>query len=143
MNHGFMPIVVDARSPEDYQAWVQEQKEAQIAAAADAGKEFTMDELMQKGEAVYKTVCVACHQANGEGIPPAFPALKGSKMVKEDMAAHIDIVLNGKAGTAMQAFGAQLHDVDLAAVITYERNAWGNSTGDIVQPTDIKAARSK
>ena len=96
-----------------------------------------MDELMTKGEQIYNTACAACHQVNGEGLPNVFPGMKGSAIVLGDIAAHIDIVLNGKAGTAMQAFGPQLNDADLAAVITYERNAWGNNTGDVVQPGDI------
>ena len=84
-----------------------------------------MAELMERGEKAYQTACAACHQADGSGAPPAFPALKGSPIATHDMAAHIDIVVNGKSGTAMQAFGNQLSEVDLAAVITYERNAWG------------------
>ena len=100
-----------------------------------------MDDLMARGEQVYNTNCVACHQANGEGLAPVFPALKGGVITTGDIAAHIDIVLNGKAGTAMAAWGGQLNDLETAAVITYERNAWGNNTGDVVQPADIKAAR--
>ena len=76
---------------------------------------------------------------NGQGLPGVFPALKGSQMVLEDQKAHIDIVLNGKAGTAMQAFGKMLSLKDIAAVITYERNAWGNNTGDVIQPKDVNA----
>ena len=83
------------------------------------------------------TPCATCHQADGSGAPPAFPALKGSPIATGDMTAHIDIVVNGKSGTAMQAFGNQLSEVDLAAVITYERNAWGNNTGDMVTPKEI------
>jgi len=96
---------------------------------------------LSKGEGVYKTSCAACHQATGEGLPGAFPALKGGAIATGDLAGHLNIVLNGKAGTAMAAFGEQLNDADLAAVITYERNAWGNNTGDIVQPADVKSAR--
>ncbi len=144
LHHGYMPIVIDARSPEDYQAWVKQQKDAIAATKTASTQKMSHEELMKKGETVYKTVCIACHQANGEGLPPAFPALKGSAMVstKGNPKQHIDMVLHGKAGTAMQAFGAQLNDVDLAAVITYERNAWGNNTGDTVQPSDIQAARN-
>ncbi len=100
-------------------------------------KDWTMAELMERGEKAYQTACAACHQADGSGAPPAFPALKGSQVVLEDMAAHIDIVVNGVSGTAMQAFGGQLSEVDLAAVITYERNAWGNNTGEMVTPKEI------
>lgn len=141
LHHGFMPIVVEARSEEDYATWVQEQKQAAADALLASKSQMTLEELMHKGETVYKTVCAACHQLNGAGIPPAFPSLKGSKIVVGPVADHIHMVLHGKAGTAMQAFGPQLRDVDLAAVITYERNSWGNNTKDIVQPADIKAAR--
>ena len=96
---------------------------------------------MSHGQKVYTTACAACHQANGEGLPNVFPGLKGSAVAVGDIAKHIDVVVNGVSGTAMQAFGAQLNDADLAAVVTYERNAWGNDTGDVVQPSDIKAAR--
>ncbi len=140
-NHGFMPIVVEAKSEQDYRAWIDEKKSAMAAAAASADRTWTMDELMAKGEQVYNTACAACHQVSGEGLPSVFPALKGSPIATGDVAAHIDIVLHGKAGTAMQAFGPQLNDADLAAVITYERNAWGNNTGEMVQPSDIKSAR--
>jgi cytochrome c oxidase subunit 2 len=140
-NHGFMPIVVEAKSEQDYLAWVQEKKSAMVAEAASADRTWTMDELMAKGEQVYNTTCAACHQINGEGLPNVFPGLKGSAIATGDIAAHLDIVLHGKTGTAMQAFGPQLSEADLAAVITYERNAWGNNMGDMVQPSDIKAAK--
>lgn len=141
VNHGFMPIVVEAKSEADYAQWVAEQKAAKMAAVASAGKTWTMADLMKQGEKVYNTNCAACHQTNGAGIPNVFPAIKGGVMSTGALSDHIDIVINGKAGTAMQAFGSQLSDSDLAAVITYERNAWGNSTGDAVQPSDIKSAR--
>jgi cytochrome c oxidase subunit 2 len=96
-----------------------------------------MDELMAKGEEVYMQHCVACHQPNGQGIPPAFPSLVGVGVSVGSMDDHIDIVLNGKAGTAMQAFGLQLNPAELAAVITYERNAWGNNMNDMVQPREV------
>jgi len=100
-----------------------------------------MQDLLAKGETVYQTNCSACHGPTGAGIPGAFPALTGSPTATGDPAAHIDTVLNGRAGTAMAAYKAQLDDVDLAAVITYERNALGNSVGDTVQPSAIKNAR--
>jgi cytochrome c oxidase subunit 2 len=140
-DHGFMPIVLVAKTEEDYQAWVAEQKGAAAADAAAATQTLTMDELMAKGEAVYNTSCAACHQANGQGIPGVFKPIAGSPIATGDVAAHVDIVLNGKAGTAMQAFGEQLNAVDLAAVITYERNGFGNNAGDMVQPADITAAK--
>ena len=142
-DHGFMPVVVEVKSKDDYAQWVIDQK-AQIAAAAAAGdREWTKDELMVKGQEIYGANCAACHGTTGGGVPGAFPAMTGSPMVTEadQLQAHIDIVVNGKAGTAMQAFGKQLSDSDIAAVITYERNAFGNNTGDIVQPATIKSAR--
>jgi cytochrome c oxidase subunit 2 len=142
-DHGFMPVVLIAKTEEDYQAWVKDQQAGVAAAAAAAGKTWAMEELMAKGESVYTTNCLACHQASGEGIPSAgFPALKGSKIATGPVADHLNIVIHGsKVNPAMAAFGQQLSDVDLAAVITYERNAFGNSTGDMVQPSDIAAAR--
>lgn len=140
-DHGFMPIVVEAKSQEDYQSWLSEQQALALASTEDADKVWTHEELMTKGEQVYTTNCVACHQATGEGIPGVFPALKGSKIATGPAADHLNIVLHGKTGTAMAAFGAQLSDSELAAVITYERNAWGNDTGDTIQPSQVKAAR--
>jgi cytochrome c oxidase subunit 2 len=140
-NHGFMPIVVDVVSEADYASWVADKKEGAAAAAASSNKTWTKAELMEHGKTVYTTSCMACHQGGGEGLPPMFPALKGSAIATGDIAKHIDIVVNGKPGTAMQAFGPQLNDADIAALVTYERNAWGNDTGDVVQPADIKAAR--
>ena len=140
-DHGYMPIVVEAVSEDKYQEWIAMQLAAAEAEANSADREWSQAELMAKGESVYATACVACHQANGAGVPGVFPSLVGTPMILEDIAAHIDIVLNGKAGTAMQAFGVQLSDVDIAAVVTYERNAWGNDTGDVIQPLEIKAAR--
>jgi len=140
-DHGFMPIVVVAKNEADYQQWVTAQKTAMDADAAAAGRDWNMAELMERGEKVYNSSCAACHQANGEGVPGAFPGLKGGAIVTGPKDAHVDIVLNGKPGTAMGAFGGQLNDIDLAAVVTYERNAWGNDKGDLVQPSEVKAAR--
>ena len=140
-DHGFMPIVLVAKTQEDYDAWVEEQKGAAAAAADAATATLTMDELMAKGETAYNSHCAACHQANGAGIPGVFPAIAGSAVAIGDVAKHIDIGINGVPGTAMQAFGEQLSAVDLAAVITYQRNAFGNDTGDMVQPADIVAAK--
>ena len=140
-DHGYMPIVLEAVSKEDYRAWVAETKQAQVDALLSSDREWAMDELMTRGEEVYNSSCAACHLANGEGVPGAFPALAGGAIVTGPIAEHLDIVLNGKAGTAMQAFGEQLSDADIAAVVTYERNAWGNDKGDLLQPADVKAAR--
>ena len=143
-DHGYMPIVVEALPEAEFDAWLEEQRLAAIAAAeaekASLAAMMTMDELMELGETTYVTYCAACHQANGQGLPPTFPALKGSKIAVGDITEHIDIVVNGKAGTGMQAFGKQLTLKELAAVVTYERNAWGNNTGDAVQTADVKAA---
>lgn len=132
-----MPVVVKAVPEEEYNTWVAEQKEAAEKERQLTEKDWTMDELMERGETAYATNCVACHQADGSGAPPAFPALKGSAIATGDMAAHIDVVVNGVSGTAMQAFGSQLSEADLAAIITYERNAWGNNVGDMVTPKEI------
>ena len=138
--HGFMPIVVEAVEPAKYAQWVGEQKTKLAAATVDVNKEFTMDELKAEGEKVYAANCVACHQANGKGIPGTFAALDGSKIATGPKAEHINIVMNGKAGTAMAAF-KHLSDVQIAAVVTYERNAWGNTAGDLVQPSEINQLR--
>jgi len=139
--HGYMPITVVAKSEEDYKAWTDEQKKKAAASAEDPSKVWTLDELKAKGQQVYAANCQACHQANGMGIPGTFPALNGSKIATGPKADHINTVLNGKAGTAMQAFGKQLSDTEIAAVVTYERNSWGNKTGEVIQPADIKSAR--
>ena len=140
-DHGFMPIVVIAKPEEEYNQWVADQKAAAAAALASADREWSMDELMEKGKQVYGASCAACHGANGEGVQGVFPAIAGSELSTGPIDAHVDIVLNGKEGTAMQAFGPQLNDVELAAVVTYERNAFGNDVGDLVQPKEIAATR--
>jgi cytochrome c oxidase subunit 2 len=152
--HGYMPIVVVAKTPDDYAAWVKEQKAKmpaaaaplQVAAAApaapaeDQNRKWTADELKASGEKVYAANCIACHQPTGKGMPPAFPPLDGSKIVNGPKAAQIALVLGGKAGTAMASF-ARLSDSELASVITYTRNSWGNKTGEAIQPAEVKAAR--
>ena len=138
--HGFMPIVVEAVEPEKYTQWVAEQKKKSAAAAVDANKVFTADELKAEGEKVYAANCVACHQANGKGIPGTFPALDGRRSPPVRRREHLDIVMNGKTGTAMAAF-KHLSDVEIAAVVTYERNSWGNKAGDVVQPSEINAVQ--
>ena len=139
--HAFMPIVVEVMEQEKYSQWVVAQNQKSAETVVDVNKEFTMDELKTKGEKVYVGMCAACHQANGKGIPGTFPGLDGSKIANGPKADHIKMVVNGKAGTAMAAF-KHLSDVDIAAVVTYERNAWGNTTGEIVQPSEIKAFRN-
>lgn len=140
-DHGFMPITVIAKEEGEYKQWVTEQQAAAKAAAAANDKEWDMDGLMKQGKKVYDTSCAACHGVTGAGIPGAFPAITGGALSTGDINAHIDIVMNGKAGTAMQAFASQLSDADIAAVVTYERNGLGNSVGDMAQPADIKALR--
>ncbi len=144
--HGFMPIVVQVLPAEKYAAWVNEQKQKTATAAVDPGKTWTLDELKARGEQVFAQNCVACHQANGMGIPGTFPALSGSAVVNGPKEKQIDIVLHGVVRdgkpTAMLSF-AQLPDADLAAVITYTRNAWNNKTGEAVTPADVKESRSK
>jgi cytochrome c oxidase subunit 2 len=141
-NHGFMPIVVDVRSPEQFDLWLIEQETliAQQAQQEAALKEvtFEMDELMALGKDVYEANCSVCHQPTGQGLPGLFPSLKDSPIIKGDVQPHIDVVVKGKPGTAMQAFAKQLSSKQLAAVITYERNAWGINSGDLVQPKDIQ-----
>jgi cytochrome c oxidase subunit 2 len=142
--HGFMPVVVEVKSKDDYMKWVAEQK-AKLASAADnPDKVWDIKDLMARGEKVYAANCAACHQPTGKGAPPAFPPLDGSKVVNGPKAAQIDTELNGvmRDGkpTAMPAW-KHLSDVELASVITYTRNSWGNHTGEAVQPSEIKAAR--
>lgn len=136
-DHGFMPIVVKALPQNEYNQWLANKKQAAEKLKALTQKTFSFDELYAKGEEVYGKTCAACHGPTGEGVPGAFPALKGSAVATGPVVGHLGVVVSGVSGTAMQAFGAQLSEVDLAAVITYERNAWGNNMGDSVQPIDV------
>ncbi|MCV6591162.1 MAG: cytochrome c oxidase subunit II [Marinobacterium sp.] len=137
-DHGFMPIVVVVKPQQEYEQWLAQTRAKQLAVKAAASQSMSMEQLMTRGEEVYKTACAACHQVNGMGLANVFPALKDSPIALGDINAHIDIVLNGKSGTAMQAYRDQLSAVDLAAVITWERNAWGNNVGDKVEPATIQ-----
>ncbi|WP_371189543.1 cytochrome c oxidase subunit II [Thalassotalea maritima] len=147
-DHGYMPIVVDVRSEADYERWINEQKialtQAKQAEAASVNQEMSMADLMELGESTYMAHCAACHQPNGKGLPPAFPALAGSGISIDGgkVNEHIDVVVNGRAGTGMQAFGKQLSLKEIAAVVTYERNAWGNNTGDAIQAKDVQQLSS-
>lgn len=143
-NHGFMPIVVQAVEAAEFDTWVaqkeQELAEAKLAQEQSLQKTLSMDELMMLGKTVYEGRCAVCHQSNGLGVTNVFPAMKGSAVVLGDVNGHIDIIVNGVTGTAMQAFGNQLTPEEIAAVVTYERNAWDNNTGDTVQAADVSAA---
>jgi cytochrome c oxidase subunit 2 len=135
-----MPIVVNVVSEEDYAKWVTDQKKAMAANADDPSKTWTVAELGARGEKVYAANCVACHQANGKGVPGAFPALDGSQMVNGPQDGQIAILLNGK--NAMPPWKGSLSDTEIAAVITYTRNSWSNKADDnIVQPAEVLAAR--
>jgi len=138
--HAKMPVVIKAVSKDKFNTWIKEKKSVMLASLkeANSNKEWSKEELISKGKTVYNTQCTACHQANGKGLPPAFPSLVGSQIIKGSVTDHINMVLNGK-GTMPP--WKHLSDLDIAAVITYERDAWGNNTGDIVKPADIKAAR--
>ena len=174
--HGFMPVVVEVKSKDDYAKWVGEQKAkyatpaagsdqpmdlqalmthgAQVdgqkkkaaAAADDPNKVWELKDLVARGEKVFAANCAACHQANGKGVPGAFPALDGSPVVNGPKDTQIKTVLNGvvKDGksTAMVAWKNTLSDADIAAVITYTRNSWSNHTGEAIQPSEVKADRS-
>jgi cytochrome c oxidase subunit 2 len=138
--HAFMPIVVNVVSEEDYAKWIVAQKSAMAAKSDDPNKTWTVAELAARGEKVYAANCVACHQANGKGVPGAFPALDGSQMVNGPQDGQIAILLNGK--NAMPAWKGTLSDTEIAAVITYTRNNWSNKADDnIVQPAEVLAAR--
>ena len=140
-NHAYMPIVVEVKSQEDFRKWADARKKDMLAKADDPTKEWQQTDLVDRGQKVYASNCVACHQATGKGVPGAFPALDGSKVVLGPQDDQIALLLNGKQGTSMASF-KQLSDVELAAVATYIRNAWGNKADDaIVQPKDFSAAR--
>ncbi|MEP7154455.1 MAG: cytochrome c oxidase subunit II [Betaproteobacteria bacterium] len=148
--HGYMPITVIVKTEADYAKWLEEAKgkwstKVAVAAAAaapeeDVSKKYSMAELKTMGEKVYAANCIACHQPTGKGMPPAFPPLAGSKVVLASADQQINVVLNGRPGTAMQSF-ARLSNTDIASVITFTKNSFGNSTGTLVQPADVKAAR--
>jgi cytochrome c oxidase subunit 2 len=140
-DHGFMPIVVVVKTQADFDSWLAERKVESAKLKELTSKDWTLDELVARGDKVYHTTCVACHQPEGQGLPPMFPALKGSKTVTGTKEGHLNTVFHGRPGTAMAAFGKQLSEVDIAAVVTYERNAWGNNKGDMVTPKDVLALK--
>lgn len=142
-DHGFMPIVVKAVTEPEYQQWLAQQNEQKAATAAASQQDWSLEDLMTKGEEVYAKNCLACHQANGAGMPPIFPALKNSPIALGPIQDHLDIVFNGKKGSAMAAYGSQLSALEMAAVVTYERNAWENNVGDKLSPSDVEAFKQE
>lgn len=145
INHGFMPIVVEAVSDEDFQHWVATQKGSEVVGdKVQVQEQRTMSrtELMTLGKQKYELICVACHKEDGTGLPPLYPALKGSSVaVGHPIDRHIDMILNGIPGSAMQPYKDQLSDEEVAAIATYERNAWGNNTNDEIQPAEVARLR--
>jgi cytochrome c oxidase subunit 2 len=139
MDHGFMPIEVHVLEPEDYRAWYAQQQENRRQIRAQTGAALSMQDAMAQGEQLYTRNCVACHQAAGQGLPPAFPAIAGSAKATGNTQDTIDVLVNGVPGTAMAAYGRQLNPIELASVITYVRNAFGNNSGDMVQPAEVNA----
>ena len=140
--HAYMPIHVKVVSAADYTAWVGGEMKKVAAKLDDPGKVWALEDILKRGEKVYGSNCAACHQANGKGAGPIKP-LDGSAVVRNaDHGVQIQIVLRGVANGAMPSWKA-LSDTDLAAVITYTKNAWSNKTGQLVQPAEIVAQRSK
>jgi cytochrome c oxidase subunit 2 len=137
--HAFMPVVVEVLSADDYAKWVADQQKKMAAGADDPNKTYTLAELMERGGKVYAANCAVCHQPTGKG-GGAFPALDGSKVANGPIAQHVSIVLKGK--NVMPSWGPTLNDVEIASVITFERNSWGNHTGDILQPKQVADARN-
>lgn len=151
INHGFMPIVVEAVSEKSFEAWVasqakitEEKKVNNLALepGKPSGAPMTRAELMSLGKEKYNSLCAACHQADGKGIPPMYPALKNSSVaVGHPTSRHIDIILKGITGSAMQSYQDELTNEEIAAIITYERNAWENNSNELVQPSDVESIR--
>ena len=141
-DHGFMPIVVQAMEQDEFDAWYAGKQAEEQERQALESMVFSEEELMTMGEEVYTKNCVACHQANGQGVPPVFPSLVGSPVIVGERDEHIRLVANGVPGTSMQAFGGQLSKAEIAAVVHYERHSWGNKAGDVTQPVDVANATS-
>lgn len=139
IDHGFMPIVVHALPQDEYDAWYAARQEQARASRAQANNVVNMSDSLELGETIYNRTCIACHQPGGAGLAPAFPALAGSSVVNGDLSANIQLILNGVPGTAMASYARMLSPVELAAIVTYIRNSFGNSTGDLVQPADVNA----
>ena len=137
MGHAFMPVVVEVKEEADYNEWLAGKKAEAAEYAQTIGKQWSAEELMVRGEEVYDRSCSGCHQPDGNGIPGVFPALKGSPIALGPPEGHIGVLIHGVPGSSMQSFADQLSEVDIAAVVHYERNAWGNDVGDVVQPVDV------
>ena len=138
-NHGFMPIVVKVVEQDEYEEWVGIKKEEAQKLAELTTKEWTTEELASRGQSVYEVNCVACHQTNGQGIAGIFPALVGSDIVLNNKERNIEILMEGVQGAAMNSF-SYLSEVEIASVITYTRQSWGNDKkgdGEVVVPKDI------
>jgi len=140
-DHGFMPVVVRAVPQDEYATWLAGQRGEAQAEASAAEREWSGEELIARGEGVYNTNCASCHQGQGQGIPGVFPAIAGSAVATGALDAHLDVIYNGVAGTAMAGFGAQLSDLDIAAVVNFQRSAFGNSADGALQPADVAALR--
>ncbi len=140
--HAYMPVVVEAVTPEAYAGWVAQKQQAAAEEAEKASAPYSREVAMTQGKKIYESACAACHQANGQGIENTFPALEGGKITTGPVEGHLKIVIHGsEKNPVMQAYGDQLSDREIAAVITYERNAWSNDTGDLVTPQAVEAAR--
>lgn len=144
-DHAYMAVVVEVLPEDEFDAWITDQQQAlelsSEAAVAARSREWPMEELLPIGEDVYSTHCATCHQPDGSGQGSKYPALSGSSIVTGPIEGHLDRVMNGAAGTEMQAWAPQLSDLEIAAVITFERNSWGNDTGDVVQPVTVYSTR--
>ena len=145
LDHAYMPIVVEVRPAEEFDAWIEDQRIAAElageAAVAARAKTWAMDELLPIGQEVFFKHCATCHERDGMGQGAKYPALAGSAITTGEIVDHLDRVMNGKADTEMQAWAPQLSDLEIAAIITFERNTWGNDTGDIIQPITVYEAR--
>ncbi|MBI5268282.1 MAG: cytochrome c oxidase subunit II [Burkholderiales bacterium] len=138
--HAYMPIHVKVLSKADYAAWVAAEQKKIAAKADDPSKVWAQADLIARGEKVYAANCAVCHRPDGKGAGPIKP-LDGSPIVlADDKLAQIKIVLNGAANGAMPSW-KQLNDTEIAAVVTYTKNHWGNKTGQVVQPAEVQAAR--
>ena len=134
-NHGFMPVVVKVTSEQEFDSWIADKQSEAAEVKELMSQQFSLEELMERGETVYQRTCLACHGAKGEG--GVGKPIAGSSVATGDIGEQLNIVVNGVPGTAMQAFGGQMNDLETAAVATYLRNAFGNNMGDMVQAVDV------